>query len=440
MKRLGCVCFLLFAVCAFAETEVRIATYNIKYLKANVKTERRKKIKKVIELLDADIIALQEIDDRKALEAVFDKNEWLLIIDEESGNNQDVALAVLKARFKLPDGPADQDADNEHFLFPGAANNTFFPNRRDVLCVRVKAKDEDVSFFVMVLHTKSRHERVGGRATNEHRRVGAARALVDKIRADFDDKPFIMLGDMNDNPDDASLNILETGVKTAAGGREDIAGTFLLNLTEPLCAQGHVSHGLKSDAVVGDRLNTIDPSSRDRNNNYRGTNANTGDILFDQILIPAWMADAYVADSCKVFDIAVAAKGNSSNRASDHVPVFADFVFNPDGDVPAPATLRIISLLPNPAGVDENNEQVTLQNGTADAVDLAGWKLVDKAGNSFSFSGQIASGATKTFTMQAKPFLNNMGDTVWLEIDGQKSSEVTYTAADARSGATAVFP
>jgi len=117
---------------------------------------------------------------------------------------------------------------------------------------------------------------------------------------------------------------------SCATAPEEIPGQFLVNLTEPLCAAGHVSHGLKSDAIRKDDpnlVNTIDPNSRMRNNRWRGTDKNTGDILFDQILIPSWMVTGYVNGSCKVFDKAVAVKGNDTTRASDHVPVYADFVF-----------------------------------------------------------------------------------------------------------------
>ena len=55
---------------ASAQTEVRIATYNIRYLDTNVSKagDRLQKLTEVIQLLEADIIALQEIDDRAALE------------------------------------------------------------------------------------------------------------------------------------------------------------------------------------------------------------------------------------------------------------------------------------------------------------------------------------------------------------------------------------
>jgi hypothetical protein len=43
--------------------------------------------------------------------------------------------------------------------------------------------------------------------------------------------------------------------------------------------------------------------------------------------------------------------------------------------------VRILALLPNPDEPDEGREQVTIGNGTAEAVDLAGWMLRDRAGN-----------------------------------------------------------
>lgn len=70
------------------------------------------------------------------------------------------------------------------------------------------------------------------------------------------------------------------------GEPEEIDGAFL-NLMEPLVAANHVSQGRNSANIVGDRVDTIDPNSRERNNEKRGTNENTGDILFDQLLMPA---------------------------------------------------------------------------------------------------------------------------------------------------------
>ena len=91
-------------------------------------------------------------------------------------------------------------------------------------------------------------------------------------------------------------------------------------------------------------------ASRQRNNDLRGTNQNSGDILFDQILIPPRMRDFYVAGSAKVYDDPVAVRGNGTTRASDHLPVSAEFVFESQAD--SGSGLRIAALLPDPVGKD----------------------------------------------------------------------------------------
>ena len=90
--------------------------------------------------------------------------------------------------------PADQDADDQHFLFPGSSNNFSFPNRQDVLFAEVDVPNTDETFTVMVHHGKSRF---GGRANNEPRRVASAQALIDRLERDFDDTHYILLGDFN---------------------------------------------------------------------------------------------------------------------------------------------------------------------------------------------------------------------------------------------------
>ena len=422
---------LLGALVPAQESRVRVATYNIKFLDAAEDATRVGRLQQVVQQLDVDVIALQEIDDRAALERVFDPAAWRLVIDDDSGDDQDVALAVRRP-WNVAGVPADLDADDDHFVFEGAANNPFFPNRRDILSVEVVSENGQVTFTVMVVHAKSRF---GGRATNEHQRVGHARALLQHIRDNFEDDPFVLLGDFNDNPDDASLNILEFGWADAPGGPEQIPGPFILNLAEPLMVGGHVSHGLKSDAINGAVVNTMDAGSRDRNNAGRGTNDNTGDILFDQILIPAWMGDTCPTGSASVFNGVAAVEGNETTRASDHVPVFADFVF---GQVVAgPTGLVIAALTPNPVGPDDNNEMVTVFNGTGAPVDLSEWTLRDDDGSSFQLSGTVGQGLELQARIDRGAMLGNGGDTVWLTRQGDPNtrvSERSYTSADATSG------
>jgi hypothetical protein len=81
---------------------------------------------------------------------------------------------------------------------------------------------------------------------------------------DYEDKRFILLGDFNDNPDDKSLNILETGDIDAQGGAEENESAFLSNPAERLVALDQVSHGKSAadiDPQTG-RINVITAGSR----------------------------------------------------------------------------------------------------------------------------------------------------------------------------------
>ena len=77
-----------------------------------------------------------------------------------------------------------------------------------------------------------------------------------------DDSPFMLLGDLNDNPDDQALNVLETGDVNAHGGPENIAGSLSINLTESLLIEDRVTEGLKPDSIQGHQFDTVDPGSR----------------------------------------------------------------------------------------------------------------------------------------------------------------------------------
>ena len=435
----ACICSI-----GVGETELRIATYNIKFLDAAKlpnEGDRADKLRQIISDLSADVIALQEIDDRDALEQIFDPTDWWLIIDDESGDEQDVALAVRRTFQVQGFSPGDEDADAEDFLFPDSGDNDAFPNKRDVLHCEVVLPAEEMSLHVLVIHAKARF---GGRATTDPRREDAARLLLETLEQEFDDRLYVVLGDFNDSPDDRSLNILETGNPQTPAGPEEIDGPFLINLTETLWAEDMVSHGRKSNELTpdGQRVNLIDPGSRERNNNARGTDVNTGDILFDQILMPATMLPFYSAESIAIFDQAIAAEGNNTNRASDHLPVFADFVFSgsgsTDGGTSTPSTgVHIVSLLPNPSGQDAGNERVTLRNTGPSAVNLVGWSLRDRAQHTFAITtGTMAAGADLVIVMTTNDMpLTNTGDDVLLvAASGDVVDSASYTASQVKEG------
>jgi len=109
----------------------------------------------------------------------------------------------------------------------------------------------------------------------------------------------------------------------------------------------------------------------------------------------------------------------------------------PLSEVPTvPNGVEIAGLLPNPDGQDERNEQVSIRNGTNRDVDLAGWKLLDRAGNKFQLSGKVAAGRAVTIRLDPPTMpLNNDGDEVLLlDANGVPVSRVGYTERQIRTG------
>jgi Lamin Tail Domain len=145
----------------------------------------------------------------------------------------------------------------------------------------------------------------------------------------------------------------------------------------------------------------------------------------------------YVKGSFRIFDAGIAIEGtggNNGDQASDHLPVYADFVFGStgaggDGGGETPIVgVRIASLLANPEGEDQGKESVTLANQGSILIDLSGWKLRDRAGGEAPLSGQLAAGASTTVILPRSLALSNSGDEVALiGADGIERHRVSYT-------------
>jgi len=70
-----------------------------------------------------------------------------------------------------------------------------------------------------------------------------------------------------------------------------------------------------------------------------------------------------------------------AKRARTHV-LPSEFEVVPNG-------VRTVAVLPNPAGKDPGNEQVTIANLTTELVNLDGWMLIDKADNEYLLSDSL---------------------------------------------------
>ncbi len=455
-----------------AQTPVTVATYNIEWFtvsgdgctgrdEANQHGTRLQRLRNVIAAMDADIIGLQEICDRTALEALFDPTQWTLVIDDQSGEWQDLALAVRKPFTVAGAASTRVDAGDSDFLFPGSANDSPFPDRRDVLAIEVEVPDSAVNLWVLNVHLKSR---AGGRLDTAPRRMAAAQRLVERLSRDFDSRAFVLLGDFNDTPDDASLNVLESGDPAHPFERENEPGAFLVNLTEPLWTAAVVSYGLTPQAIRNGRVDLLDYDTHQQNAPGTRYDRDNAEILVDQILVPASVHAWYVPNSIAVLDhpdTVARDGGDARTQASDHSPVLAAFVwparatvangFATAPEVPAatrPGTglgimrptveVRIAGLLPKSrSGANDPGEGVRLLNPGTSAVALDGWTLRDAAGNTYPLDGwTMAAGAIAEVTLDAGVMpLNNDGDAVTLLAPGGIEIDTAlYRAAQVQTG------
>ncbi|HET8938392.1 MAG TPA: DUF2278 family protein [Polyangiales bacterium] len=113
--------------------------------------------------------------------------------------------------------------------------------------------------------------------------------------------------------------------------------------------------------------------------------------------------------------------------------------------VPPNSTYRlakIVGALINPMGNDVGGELVTVLNTTNAALDLTGWKILDKNDRAELLDGKIPLGEARTFRLRGKGAqLSNEGGTIsLLDARGLKVDGVAYTKADAaRQGAARVL-
>ncbi|MFM1919785.1 MAG: putative exported protein Endonuclease/Exonuclease/phosphatase domain, partial [Candidatus Hydrogenedentota bacterium] len=318
---------------AHAATPVRVASYNIKQLSGNDERcfanvtgqgDRLSKLLSVIESLDADIIGMQEISDRDALELIFGTEDWTLVFDDEAVGCTNLALAVRKPLEVTGASNNALNAGPQHFLFESESDFAF-PEQRDVLDVEVVLPNDEGTLRVFVHHGLSRSN---GRADTNERRVAASQAMLTVFQGISANQRYVLVGDFNDTPDDACSNILEQGNSSAAAAIENDINTFMVNLMEPIFAGDNVTFGRDANNISGGFVNTVNSGIRQSNFDARNSNSNTGDNMLDNILVPVSVyQDAYVPGSANILKVAETTSGDSDTRASDHLPIYADFVF-----------------------------------------------------------------------------------------------------------------
>lgn len=122
------------------------------------------------------------------------------------------------------------------------------------------------------------------------------------------------------------------------------------------------------------------------------------------------------------------------------IPIEPSTGEQPVESTPTSSAVKIMAVLPDPVGPDEDNEAVTLSNGGVTEVALQGWTLKDKADNVFNLSGSVAAGSTRSIKVRGNFTLNQAGDEVRLiDPTGKVVHKGTYTAAQVKQGKFIVF-
>ncbi len=231
------------------------------------------KLAATIRALNADVLALQEVENRPYLErfvhALLSDMGYRHIVLFEGNDRRGIDVALLS---RLPVGPVTSHRHGE--FSDGSGGLTKF--RRDLLQVRIEPPGYP-SFDVFVVHFKSKRGGGGGESTRLAEAAQSRRALDGLLAADAD-ALFVICGDFNDTWDSPPLKVLRG------------QGAAALHSFHGDAAQGSVSYNKPP---------------------YRST--------IDFVFASPAMARRYVEKSYRALDGSIAASG------SDHNPVAVQF-------------------------------------------------------------------------------------------------------------------
>ncbi len=318
--------------CGFAQepdaNKLRIMTYNVAWFHTGASPQRVANLRTIIQEVNPQIIGLEEIQGRECLNLLFD-SKWEVGIYDDPKENQEQAIAVRKPLRLI----------KTERLFPGTAFDLGYPGGRDGLRAEIGLPNGK-TIVAYVVHFKSRR---GGRMQTDNQRNFAASLLAGMLAKDKTENSVVM-GDMNDTPDDVTANILESGNVQAPGGTYSVEKPLLLNLTEALYRKDYVSIDL-ARLYKGSPIPPIVAGAFSENERTRGIDYKFPDDLkvtqtfFDQIMIrptlKPWFTKVNVYSSeaalrgrgskVKVNDDFSVDYTDEGDKASDHLPVFADF-------------------------------------------------------------------------------------------------------------------
>ncbi|MBI3929753.1 MAG: endonuclease/exonuclease/phosphatase family protein [Armatimonadetes bacterium] len=194
-----------------AEPEtVTVGTYNVKnmfdHLDQNPREGNKAKPEKelealarVIERSGADVVALQEVENREVLQHFVDEylaGEFTDVVLVEGNDGRGIDVALI-SKFPVTDAVSHKD---NVFPLPDGSGTTQF--RRDALRV-----DVDIPGYPMSVYTVHLKSRLGGPEATAQRQAEASelRRVVNQEMAPFPKHNFVVTGDFNDSPPTETL-------------------------------------------------------------------------------------------------------------------------------------------------------------------------------------------------------------------------------------------
>jgi len=229
--------------------------------------EALEKLAQTIRKADADVLALEEVENRDYLErfvrAMLPDMGYQNVVCIESNDRRGIDCAVLS---RFPVGPV---TSYRHVLFSDGSGG-MMRFRRDLLRVRIEPPDAP-SFDVFAVHFKSK----GGGGDTERIRSAEcrqARKILDGLLEKDKGARFIICGDFNDTWNSKPLKILRgTGPKELVAFLDDLPKNTVTFNKEPyrsvidfiLCSPAMAKRYVPKSYSVLD--GTVDSSGSDHN-------------------------------------------------------------------------------------------------------------------------------------------------------------------------------
>ena len=350
-----------------------------------------------------DVLALQEIGDKldpgrksPTLNATFDRlntggaNWTYTLTANKNLNDKSQLTGVAWNRTKV----RQVGSPFRFTITPGSNNFNHWDRHPSAFKFRALGGN-NTDFVVVSLHMKA-----GSRSNNRTQRAEEAQALADRLaafRATFQEDDIILIGDTN------VRSLSEAALSTITG-------------------QGFVD-------LNASGLTTVP----------------WGNVPFDHIFLSTGEAEFAGATMKRV----VTNNTDERKKLSDHFLIYTDIKVLADDDTNVPfagetpaasPTISILAVLPNPVGPDADNENVTLANGGASDVSIAGWQLIDRSGNVFDLAGVVPASATLSITVDSNFPISQSGDDIKLvDANGDEVHSVTYDASQVVEGKFITF-